>query len=136
MPYEVQWLVENRVIYQRLYGHLILEELREAGQRVSEHVLAGTPLVHMVSDFTHVDKFPMNLREVNSMLENPYPERFGWMIGITSNTLIRFFGTVVPQLQGARIRMFTSPEEALAFLQSMDDSLPVLDTSIFKKTTG
>lgn len=135
MAYELNWMVENRVIYERLSGNITLDEIREVGKLVSEHVAVGTPLVHLVADLTEVGKFPMNLREINNMFENPHRERFGWMIGITNNQLVRFFGTMIPQLQGARMRMFTSVDEALRFLQSVDETLPKLEAAMLKKVT-
>lgn len=136
MAYELSWLVENRVIYENLAGNLTLDELREVGKLVGEYVATGTPFVHLLADLTQVGKFPMNLREINNIFENPYPDRFGWMVGVTNNQVVRFFGTMIPQLQGARIRMFASADEALRFLQSVDETLPKLDASLIKKTVG
>ena len=50
----------------------------------------------------------------------------GWLLVITNNRMIKYLGSMVSGLSSVRYRAFTSVDEALAFLNEVDSTLPDL----------
>src|SRR4051794_21008942 len=115
MPYEVGWLVENRVIVQRFYGVMELDQFRETVSKTTDMIVAGTPFVHVVTDMSSVQKFPMNLQALSSITGKKHPH-MGWFIMVGANPLARFTMATLSQIINMRLRGVTTMTEALQFL--------------------
>lgn len=125
MPYEVSWFVERRIVSTVLTGDLSLRDAEAASLRTSEYLLKGLPpLVHLIADTTHLEKFPTNLSliggEASHHLRNPL---LGWMIVISSSTATRFVSSVMTQVARVRFRMFATWDQSIEFLLQQDHSL-------------
>lgn len=125
MPYEIRWHTENRVIYQRCFGVLTLDEMRENNEITMQYINSGTPLVHNIVDMREVESFPMNLKQMGDVFKRDQETliRLGWTVVIGLTPIMRFFATVLIQIWGARYRFVTTLEEAEDFLLDRDVTL-------------
>lgn len=123
MPCEFRWYIPNRVLYQRMYGEITLEELRGFNVESLQYVEQGQAPVHTLVDMREVTKYPMNLREISSQLLNDPGPKLGWVMVITNNPVLRFLASVVVQVAKVRTGVFPSIDEALAFVAKRDETL-------------
>jgi hypothetical protein len=127
MPYEINWYAPERVIYERLYGEVTLEDARGLNSESYDFFHEGTPLIHVVVDLTGVQKFPASLTSIGQMIKNkPQQGVVGWvLIYGAENPLLRFIASMVAQVSGdkIRLRMMNSLEEAVNFLRQQDETL-------------
>ncbi len=125
MPYTIRWYVEGRVILERAYGIVTMAELERFNEEVTREIVEhGTPPVHVVVDLTSVERYPPSLREVLSTMRRTTDRaRLGWMVVAVQNPVLRFVASVVFQVAGTRLRMFSTVPEALKFLALMDDGI-------------
>ncbi len=125
MPFEVSWYIERRVVSTVLTGNLSLQDAEAASLLTSEYIIKGKPpLVHLIADTTHLEKFPTNLSLINGEashhLRNPL---LGWTIVISSSTATRFVSSIMTQVARVRFRMFATWEQSINFLEEQDTSL-------------
>ena len=125
MPYEISWLVDKRVLYTRMYGYVTGEDLRNNNADMEAFVQDSELLLHTVTDATETTGTDMGLRDLQS---TPFTsvENLGWGIYISPSKMNRFFASVITQLSKKRGRQFETLDEALKFLNEMDDTLPPL----------
>jgi len=128
MPYEISWLVEKRVLYTRMYGYVTGEDLRNNNADMATYVLESEQLLHTVTDATETTGTDMGLRDLQNT-QFTSVENLGWGIYISPSKMNRFFASVITQLSKKRGRQFATLDEALKFLNEMDDTLPPLSLS-------
>lgn len=124
MPASMHWHIPGRVLYQRLYGDLTLEDIHQLNRdflqmRASE----GTGKVHSILDVRDVGEFPRQLRELNGILTPDATGTSGWMVVVTTNPLIRFIASVTVHLAQLRMHTCTQVEDAERFLLHHDATL-------------
>lgn len=126
MPMSIEWMLPNRILYERLYGAVTLDDLRTL-QRECLHMMetSGIAPIHIVVDFSGATDFPRNIPQLRNALVYTGTMRLGNVILITQNPLIRFLSTVVAQLRfySMILRCFDDRESALAHLLEQDASL-------------
>jgi len=124
MPYEFEWRIEGRVLYERAYGSFSLEELRQFNEEVTVYVASSTtPPVHLVVDLTGLETYPTNLREVIGTMRRRETKKIGWTIIITEHIVMRFLASMAVQIAGVRLRTFTKVQDAYDFLSEFDATL-------------
>jgi hypothetical protein len=126
MPYEIWWMVEQRVVYQRCYGELTIEELKANNDEFVACLMQGTPLVHTIVDLTEVTKFPLKLNDMAQAFKrsDEAVARLGFTLVVGANPMFNFFGRVLTQLWNkARFRMCTTTQEAVEMLGQVDPGL-------------
>ena len=120
----VDWHVQDRVIYVRWPDVLTLDIAAEANAKVMPLLDAGVPLVHMIHDATVMKKYPVNvlkLKQAFVFLSHP---SLGWSVTATSDPMVVFLATVLPQVdRGSRYKVFKTIPEVLKFLEERDPSI-------------
>lgn len=130
MPIEITWLVEGRVLYDRITESPSLDEFRAGGRRLGELMTRDDePLVHILLDISAMKRMPS---QIGAMSEASRPfmshPNAGWIIAFGSrDRMVNLIGTIVSQIFRSRFRFFHSLDEALTFLQEQDSSLLPLD---------
>ena len=128
MPYEISWLVEKRVILARVYGVANIEMLTELNEAEHATIVQGIPLVHLISDTTKVEKVEVSLKDLHKLAKSfKKPEGMGWYVEVHPSTFNRMISSIALQFAGARHREFATIEDAIAFLQDVDESLPPME---------
>ncbi len=125
MPYEISWLVDKRVIFSQTSGFLIGDDFTALNAAMEEYARMGENLIHIISDSTEVTGMDLGLRDLQKIRFPDLPN-MGWAISISPRQMERFFASVLMQLTNKRGRQFATLEEALRFLQEIDDTLPQL----------
>lgn len=121
MPYQTDWLVQDRVLYGRVWGEQTLEEIRESSAQVLQYLDRGTPLIHMILDDSALEKVPVNLAQLKSATQFLRHEALGWGITVgKSGATTKFLTAMLASLFGIRYRRCETLEEALAFLRERD----------------
>jgi hypothetical protein len=126
MAHEISWLLEGRVIFVRLTG----VQTAEAASLFDREILpyldnVQAPLVHLVFDTVGLEQLPgIGVLSRFQWLKHP---KTGWVVGYPKpNGAIAFITGFVSQLFKLRFRTFDTSQEALAFLQDVDATLPDL----------
>ena len=123
MPYQVSWLVDQRVMYTRMYGFVTGEEL--GAQKVEMEALLPKdgPKLYIITDGTDTTGTNMGLRDLQKT-QFADATSLGWAVYISPKKMDRFFASVITQLLKKRSREFATLEEGIRFLQSVDETLP------------
>ncbi len=129
MPIAVSWIVEKRVLYSHMYGHISHQDLVDQKQTLEQYGAQSEHLLHLINDATDTTSTELGLRDLQQMQFANFVN-LGWAIYVTPNKLHRFFASVITQLSGKRSREFSTLDEALHFLQDIDDTLPPLISPI------
>lgn len=124
MAYQIDWLVQDRVIYAKVWAEQTLEEIQESNEAVLQYLNAGTPLIHIILDDSGLEKTPVNLAQLKGATQFLRHESLGWgiTIGKTSGTT-KFLTGMLASLFGIRYRRCETLEEALEFLQQRDTTV-------------
>lgn len=132
MSYQLWWAVPDRVVMQRCYGDLTVEELKTINQTfVSQYLRVGTPLIHTVIDLTDMTGFPKNLPQLTKAFQRDKQdiERLGWTLVVGVNPIVKFFASIITQLWSqSRFRVVDSVEDAEKFLK---DVVPDVDFTVW-----
>lgn len=123
MPSEVRWLIDNKVVYNRVWGDFSVEELRSvtlASLELWRTQPADQPM-HIVTDLTGVTSHPRSLEEMRLAFPNEYHDNLGWFVLVSTNKLSLFLTTALlhlfyPQL---RTRAFRTVTEAETFVRGI-----------------
>lgn len=132
MPYKMSWLVEKRVIYTQMYGHVTSAEMIAYNKEMETFVHDSELLVHTLTNATDTTGVDMGLRDLQNMAFTDIAN-LGWAIYVSPSKINRFFASVITQLSHKRGRQFATLEEALKFLHEMDDTLPHLSTEMVNR---
>ena len=131
MPYKVQWLVEKRVLLSQYEGTVSIEDAHGQVSEGNAMLRQGIPLTHSIIDMSKVDKLP-SLQLASEFMSTDLSEvrdKLGWTIVITNNKFLKFASSLFVPMFKVRQRFFGSLDEALAFLQEEDSTLPPLKKS-------
>lgn len=125
MPYEIGWLIENEVMYNRNWGVGTVEDIYGAMMASREMIdSSDRPVVHLLIDNRESTESPKLIESAKVVRSVPPQERAGWVVTVhTSRAITRFLSDVAIQMTGARYRSFNSIQEALDFLRSVDDTV-------------
>ncbi len=130
MALEVSWLIEGRLMNARFVGNVTLEELESAVNVIMEMLTVGdSPLIHSVHDASALTAMPISLSALSNVTGEAYKHpRLGWVVAHSvQNRVVGFIGNMMGRLFQTRYRIFDTRAEALAFLNSMDETLPALE---------
>jgi hypothetical protein len=125
VPYRVEWLVENRVIYMAASGVVTLDDIKNANKEIMAKLETGRPFVHLITDASRIEKNAIGLNDLLTVIRTiPSSPNLGWSIYVGKNKIDRFFASVATQISKARNREFDNLQAAIDFLIENDDSLP------------
>ncbi|MAS32439.1 MAG: hypothetical protein CL610_00445 [Anaerolineaceae bacterium] len=132
MPVELSWLIPERVLHERFYGDVTIEDIQELASTLPPFMEEGVPLIHTIIDATNVTSHPSikDIHEHSSL--RTYPNE-GWRVMVGANAVARFIGSIILQVMGQRYRMYDTLDEALHFIADQDKSV---DVSAYFEDTG
>ncbi|MDX2161852.1 MAG: hypothetical protein SF162_11050 [bacterium] len=128
----VEWLKQDRVIYQRFVGRVTLEGMRQVQPLFAAMLDHGTAPVHAVIDLREVTDYPRNLRRLSEVMMMRNSPHLGFVLVMTSNVLLRFVTTVLTQTFARRMNVHWLDDEdsVIAFLRKHDDTLQHIEWSL------
>lgn len=123
MPFNTHWIINRRVIADRIDQNLTLE-LQQAHDDLIQGLLEQSErqTSHVILDCSDVS-FPTFRKR--DWIKNPH---LGWLVlhGV-KNPLYKLSVAVVLQILGIRYHFADNEDDALQFLQDVDISLPKLE---------
>jgi hypothetical protein len=120
MAYEVSWYMPKRVIITRMSGDVDLQEVRESHMVITQLGEEVSHRVHVIMDMSGVTTFPTSLMRLSRVLGTVDDRRFGWVLIVSSDPVLRFLLTTLGKLMKARMRIFNESESAFDFLAIAD----------------
>jgi hypothetical protein len=124
MAYNIDWYVENRVIYARMAGDVNPQEFRTLLQNsvlMIDDVEDGE--VHLIYDFSRLDLL-QNFGQIVQAIPKTRQEQMGWMIMVGDSTPIkRFWSEAIARVALNKYKRLDKVEQALAFLQKQDPNI-------------
>ncbi|MGQ9909204.1 MAG: hypothetical protein ACUVS2_10260 [Candidatus Flexifilum sp.] len=130
MPHTITPLVEGHLLLVTTWGTLAGEELRRYDEAICALFdgAAGAQ-VHVLYDWSGLNAMP-TLADIRGMRQIAHPKR-GWAVFVgVRQPLIRFLLGLAAQIVNYPIRFFNTRAEALAFLHSIDPTLPPAEALI------
>ncbi len=140
MPVEAKWLVEGRVILVKHNDVISPEKVGEAVLKTADLISeTQSPIVHVITfvyDNMEMQGSVFQFRQAMKPLWGT--PKMGWQLLVQrdTNQFLKFMGSIVTQLFKTKYRMYSSLEEAVAFLQNEDPTLPNLKQLIMKELEG
>jgi hypothetical protein len=138
MPYTIDWLIENEIIYTRYSGVTTAEELRECLFKLKDLIESSSRFhVHIISDVSSITvAVPLkdSMRIVREV--GPHP-RSGWSITLGEKAFIVKMGAALAaSIFRMRIKTFDTLDQAIEHLKLVDEMLTweKLDTSVAEPT--
>ena len=125
MPHHYEWLLPKRVIFCYVSGTQDMAEGRESLGKLMGHLDAGEAPTHYVADLRDNQKLPTtNIREFQELASFVRHPNLGWIVVIgRGNPTINYVLSVVAKLTRVRYRSVDTPQEAIAFLSTIDPTL-------------
>jgi hypothetical protein len=121
--YQVEWIVENRVVLMRWIGNQTMQTVEEGVNRLQAFLDKGTPPVHVISDSRYLGRFPASLDALKKVMKQH--KNSGQTVSIGGNAATRFVSMMTTRLSGGvRLEFRDTFEDALVFLRRMDTTLP------------
>lgn len=132
MAQRVYWLLENRIMLGELSGVVTIEDIQAHNLAMEALGRDCPPHLHLITLPDQISKNQIGLKDLQSLASTTSKDsKFLWRLTVSNNHLHRFFASLAAQffsteaLMG-RSKQFATIEEALAFLQEVDRSLPPL----------
>lgn len=123
MPFEAMWYIPERVVYVRQWGTLTLDDAINTDAAIARYAAGQAATVHGIIESRDVEAIDINprlLKEAFSKLPKPTE---GWVVTVPGDRVSAFMTQLMAQSQQMKQRDFQTPEEALAFIVYMDESL-------------
>ncbi len=123
MPFDIDWYVDQHVIFWRVYGDKIpLSEVEEVSQMIDEMTNSSPkPLVHSIVEIDYTPGFEMRLlKDALVHFQNP---KTGWTLRFINDRVMMMWGTIVSSQTKTRFRNYSTLEECWEFLKTVDVTL-------------
>lgn len=128
MSVRVSWYADNAVLYAYGTGINELDDLNVMNQEVLAFLdsAEGTGLIHFLIDLRDLKQMP-SLSTQGKMYTYAKHPRCGWQVFIgLDDPIQRFTIFMLSEVMKIRFRRFSTVPEGIAFIQSIDATLPDL----------
>ncbi len=129
MPYEIRWHQDKRIIHGRLYGVVTLDDLSQWTPEILRYVQMGDAPVHLLADLHDIEKFPMSISALKSVLQREVDPKMGWVVTLGGPSALMTFSYVLARLFKVNLRVADTMSEAVSALQSVDPTLNPAETA-------
>lgn len=127
MPYKISSYAEGRVLVNRIYGDLTLEDWFYSAEEMVNHIRQQPFNVNFLLDMSGLGKHPVKLTdfaEATTWLDEP---NIDWVIHVTDNSVMKMLGSAAIGSIIRRYRQARSMRDGLNFLIDMDAYLYFID---------
>ncbi len=120
MSYSLNWHVEKRVLYLRLFNNISANEIIDCNQAALRYIREGTQPVHIVIDTLDITTYPNNLRWIIHMVQNNPTKAIGWRLVIADDHNLRVLLSTILSVLHVPIHSCQTVQEALDYLKQLD----------------
>ena len=114
MPYQITWLIDERVLHFHLEGELNPDMLREMVQESRDMANLGKNPVHAIVDATRAESIPKHIQTVLQEYKNQKPESSGFTVLIATSSVTRFFAQMLFKLFRLEVRFAADLDDAMS----------------------
>jgi len=128
MPVDLSWHQPGRVIYERFYDAVTIEELTAIQERFFQFLLEGQAPVHSIIDLSAVRSYPKSINQVRQALKPDQTGKGGRVVLVVgTNAVIRFITSMISQIsfKNAQFTFCSTLDESIAYLRQIDPSVTV-----------
>jgi hypothetical protein len=131
MGTESAWLIKEHVVLTHL-GDFDIPELEEMAQAMATYQTStSASQVHQVVDVRDLKNSPPNINALRQHLGYWQHPKMGYVIAVgINNPVVSFLAQILPKMIGVKFHKVDTIDEAIKFLQKMDDSLAGLTLEI------
>ncbi|MEQ8676044.1 MAG: hypothetical protein RLP44_01975 [Aggregatilineales bacterium] len=124
MAHNVNWYIENRIIYFHVYGDVSTSELSEINTKIDACLDVGHAPVHLIVNDSDTDKMPANIRELKKNLTFMSHPNIGIAVGVGEvNPVLRFLLPIVVKMAGINYVRRHTIAEALDYIRQYDPAI-------------
>ncbi len=117
MPVSVEWIVEGRVLYNRLTDPYTDDEVVSGSEHVVQHLNNATDPVFFIVNTVGLTSFPRNVVKATSSVQSWLTHRnMRQLIVISNNSAVRFISLLATQVQRNKVILHGSVDDALAYI--------------------
>ncbi|HEX2619845.1 MAG TPA: hypothetical protein VHL11_06855 [Phototrophicaceae bacterium] len=126
----IEWLIENRVLYSRVWGEQTMEMVKLSNVQLKEMLDQGTAPIHLIMDTREMTAMPRSLSQLQDSMQATKHPSLGWVVTVgTTNPITKYMGMMIAKLFRLRFRRVESFSDTLTFIQTID---PTVDLSLAK----
>lgn len=123
MPYQISWLLEDRLMLIQLHGKVSIEEIGQCAHESQSRVANGKAPVHAIADLRGIETVPYDPRGLIQEIRYIRTDKSGFTAVIATNPIVRFLANTALQLTSGQTRFCQDVEEAMAVLKRVDTTL-------------
>jgi hypothetical protein len=126
MQYQLQWLIEKRVIFLSISGDVSLKDLADLMQSSQAMLESGTANIHVIVSIAQVGQIHLGIKDLVFFFRNEAKAVTieGWnLVYGEANSLVKMMSEIAFQATGAKHRWLNTLEDCQQFLYEMDASL-------------
>lgn len=123
MPYQIDWLIPNRIIDVTLKDETNIEELMRLVQVMEAYIRDGEAPIHIIMRADTITSFPNDIQDSYKIFRLLPRQQIGYLIVTTTDTVLQYITSTTARLIGLRWRTYATSEEAIQFLARIDKSL-------------
>lgn len=125
MPYQMTWLIPDKLLYVRNNGIMTADEIKSMYAEMAQLSLeTSSQAFYFVVDSTEVEQTQVSAADLQKIFPKINDNRLKWTVTVNPNLLQRFFATLIFQFMGIRGCILSTPREAFEFLCEQDETLP------------
>lgn len=124
MPYSVDWLIEERVLFTIYEGKMPVEEFIAANKTKLSFVETSTSSrIHLVADMSQLVSVQPSVSELASTVKVLGHQKVDWILGIGMSQMQGLMLKMLGYVFRKRIYAASTKDDALNFLYSVDNTL-------------
>ncbi len=126
MSVEISWRQPRRVIYERFYDTVTIEELTSIQQTFFHYLSEGDAPVHSIIDMAAVHSFPKSLNQIRQALTPDPTGKGGSVVIVTGgNPVLKFVTSMISQVlfRQAQFTFCATLDEAVSYLRQRDPTV-------------
>jgi hypothetical protein len=124
MPYQMNWIVDKRVMHIVIEGELdvtLIQQMVAQSRTMSQE---GISPIHAITDATRAESIPKYISTIIKEFQDVKAEDDGYTVIIATSPVTRFFAQMLLKTLRLEVRFVADIDEALYVLRHVDPTLP------------
>jgi hypothetical protein len=127
MSFEINWLINERVVYINVAGDIEMHDIQELGHAFKDLYAQGVPPIYVLLDMNKVKRAPISLEQIQKINTDTFRESMAFVLA--SNSTARFVASLVVQIISRNYQFVDNFDAALAYLYKVEPGLQQLQVN-------